>query len=78
MKCLSAGALDDMEEDRKNAVFNDMFLKRVLHPVGQGAFFTEQFYDESGKVLHNVVYDCGCFTSRCYRAKQRLIKIRRW
>ena len=36
MKCLSAGVLDDMEEDRKNAVFNDMFLKRVLHPVGQG------------------------------------------
>ena len=40
-----------------------MFFKRVLHPVGQGAFFTEQFYDESGKVIHNVVYDCGSFTS---------------
>ena len=40
-----------------------MFFKRVLHPVGQGAFFTEQFYDESGKVVHNVVYDCGSFTS---------------
>lgn len=41
-----------------------MFFKRVLHPVGQGAFFTEQFYDESGKVVHNVVYDCGSFTSK--------------
>ena len=40
-----------------------MVFKRVLHPVGQGAFFTEQFYDESGKVVHNVVYDCGSFTS---------------
>lgn len=41
-----------------------MVIKRVLHPVGQGAFFTEQFYDESGKVVHNVVYDCGSFTSQ--------------
>lgn len=41
-----------------------MVFKRVLHPVGQGAFFTEQFYDESGKVIHNVVYDCGSFTSQ--------------
>ena len=41
-----------------------MVFKRVLHPVGQGAFFTEQFYDESGKVVHNVVYDCGSFTSQ--------------
>ena len=43
--------------------FQEMIFKRVLHPVGQGAFFTEQFYDESGKVVHNVVYDCGSFTS---------------
>jgi hypothetical protein len=40
-----------------------MVFKRVLHPVGQGAFFTEQFVDASGKVVHNVVYDCGSFTS---------------
>ena len=40
-----------------------MVFKRILHPVGQGAFFTEQFYDESGKVVYNVVYDCGSFTS---------------
>jgi hypothetical protein len=40
-----------------------MVFKRVLHPVGQGAFFTEQFYDESGKVVHNVVYDCGSLCS---------------
>ena len=37
---------------------------RGIHPVGQGAFFTEQFLDESGKVVYNVVYDCGSFTSQ--------------
>lgn len=36
-----------------------MVFKRVLHPVGQGAFFTEQFYDENGTAVFNVVYDCG-------------------
>lgn len=41
-----------------------MIFKRILHPVGQGAFFTEQFYDESDKVVYNVVYDCGSFTSQ--------------
>lgn len=41
-----------------------MVFKRILHPVGQGAFFTEQFLDESGKVVYNVVYDCGSFTSQ--------------
>ena len=41
-----------------------MVFKRILHPVGQGAFFTEQFLDESGKVVYNVVYDCGSFTNQ--------------
>ncbi len=37
-----------------------VFVKRSFHPVGQGAFFTEQFLDDSlGTVLYNVVYDCG-------------------
>lgn len=36
-----------------------MVFKRVLHPVGQGAFFTEQFFDNAGKAVFNVVYDCG-------------------
>ena len=42
----------------------DMFFKRILHPVGQGAFFTEQFLDENGTSVLNVVYDCGSFTSQ--------------
>lgn len=40
-----------------------MVIKRVLHPIGQGAFFTEQFYDTRKKAVQNVVYDCGSFTN---------------
>lgn len=36
-----------------------MIFKRVLHPVGQGAFFTEQFYDENDVNIFTVAYDCG-------------------
>ena len=36
------------------------YVKRTFHPVGQGAFFTEQFYsDDVTTLLYNVVYDCG-------------------
>ena len=35
-----------------------MIFKRTFHPVGQGAFFTEQFYDDNqDTLLYNVVYD---------------------
>ena len=37
----------------------EIVFKRVLHPVGQGAFFTEQFFDNNGKTIFNVVYGCG-------------------
>ena len=36
----------------------EIIFKRALHPIGQGAFFTEQFF-EDGKCIFNVVYDCG-------------------
>lgn len=37
-----------------------MKVKRELHPVGHGAFFTERFFDiKYGKNVSNVVYDCG-------------------
>lgn len=40
-----------------------MILKRVLHHVGQGGFFTEHFYyNEEKNVRLNVVYDCGSKT----------------
>lgn len=40
-----------------------LLLQRILHPVGQGGFYTEQFMnkeeDFDNSVLFNVVYDCG-------------------
>ena len=35
-----------------------MKLIRTFHAVGQGAFYTERFY-ENGENVFNVVYDCG-------------------
>lgn len=35
-----------------------MELVRTFHAVGQGAFYTERFY-ENNKNFYNVVYDCG-------------------
>lgn len=40
-----------------------MFLRRMFHPVGQGAFFTESFCDVNDSKHIHVVYDCGTFTS---------------
>ena len=37
-----------------------MIFKRTLHPVGQGAFFSEEFIEDSlDEVKFTVVYDCG-------------------
>ena len=36
-----------------------MKIKRIFHPVGHGAFFSEHFYDNQDNQLLNVVYDCG-------------------
>lgn len=48
-------------------------VKRVFHPVGQGAFFTEQFFrDNSDQACFSVVYDCG--TASYQRDLQREIK----
>ena len=33
-------------------------MRRIIHPVGQGAFYTEDFYGQNGYV-GLVVYDCG-------------------
>ena len=32
-------------------------MKRIIHPIGQGAFYTERL--RIGEVEYNVVYDCG-------------------
>ena len=36
-----------------------MRVQRIIHPVGQGAFYSEQLISDSGKKF-TVVYDCGC------------------
>ena len=40
-----------------------MEVVRTIHPVGQGAFYTEQIRIDDKKV-YNVVYDCGSNTKR--------------
>ena len=38
-----------------------MKVVRTFHPVGQGAFYSERFYDgtQQQNAMHNIVYDCG-------------------
>lgn len=37
-------------------------FQRYLHPVGQGAFFTEKILDDNNNVVFTAVYDCGSTT----------------
>lgn len=37
-----------------------MRIVRTFHPIGQGAFYSERFYDkQSCSAKHNIVFDCG-------------------
>lgn len=42
----------------------NMKLTRTFHPVGQGAFYTERFYDRDENNVFNMVYDCGTISKR--------------
>jgi beta-lactamase superfamily II metal-dependent hydrolase len=53
-------------QNLKNHISNNMKLIRTFHPVGQGAFYTERFYDKCGKNVFNMVYDCGSSTKGQY------------
>ena len=44
-------------------------LKRTFHAIGQGAFCSECFQNESGKEVFNIVYDCGTLSSKNYLFK---------
>lgn len=46
-----------------------MMMTRTIHPVGQGAFYTECF--EDGDSCYNIVYDCGSETN--FSGKGKLI-----
>ena len=37
-----------------------MKVVRTFHPVGQGVFYSERFYEGTlQNVTHNIVFDCG-------------------
>ncbi len=38
---------------------NKNVIVRTIHPVGQGAFYSERFIDEAGNCQFLMVYDCG-------------------
>ncbi len=42
---------------------SNVCFRRLLHAVGQGAFFTEQFFVD-GKSDLNVIYDCGSLSKK--------------
>lgn len=37
-----------------------VIMTRTFHPVGQGAFYSEEFKGKGGNALFRVLYDCGC------------------
>ena len=48
-----------------------MKVIRSFHPVGQGAFYSERFYeDEGSEARYNIVYDCGTSWGSIIKAKK--------
>jgi len=48
-----------------------MNIVRTFHPVGQGAFYSERFYeDEHLEAKCNIVYDCGTSWGNVIKAKK--------
>lgn len=49
----------------------DMKVVRTFHPVGQGAFFSERFYEEDNpQAKYNIVFDCGTSWGTILKAKK--------
>lgn len=48
-------------------------IERVLHPVGQGAFYSESFLDQ-GKTVFTAVYDCGGYKVQREKEINKLAK----
>lgn len=44
---------DNMKQGNKDVIV------RTIHPVGQGAFYSERYIDKEGITKHLMVYDCG-------------------
>ena len=49
---------------------------RTFHPVGQGAFYSEEF-SHDGKVVFRVVYDCGCINRKEAKARGQAV-VEKW
>lgn len=48
-----------------------MIVVRTFHPVGQGAFYSERFYEEDcSSAKYNIVYDCGTSWGNIMKAKR--------
>ncbi len=48
-----------------------MKIVRTFHPVGQGAFYSERFFEDGQKeAAHNIVFDCGALSSYVKKAKK--------
>lgn len=48
-----------------------MKIVRTFHPVGQGAFYSERFYDEDNpQAKYNIVFDCGTSWGNIIKAKK--------
>lgn len=53
-----------------------LYLKRTIHPVGQGAFYSEQFYNKKIETpLFTAVYDCGGYKSELQREIKTLSRL---
>lgn len=52
-----------------------MKLIRTFHPIGQGAFYSERFYEDNAQVpSHNIVFDCGTQKGGVNKAKRVVVQ----
>ena len=49
-----------------------MFVNRIIHPVGQGAFYSEKIHINNQSF--NIVYDCGSNTSYKVNGKKKVVQ----
>lgn len=63
------------ESPLKEQIFKNLKMVRTFHPVGQGAFYTERFY-EGDKNVFNMVYDCGSSTKGQYLKMKLMMHLR--
>ena len=55
---------------RREYKSEDMKVVRTFHPVGQGAFYSERFYNiDNPQAKFNIVYDCGTSWGTITKAK---------